>query len=228
MEGKRRVQGMTPVERVLGHRFSDPDLLQRALTHRSAGSRNNERLEFLGDAVLGLAIADLLYHRFSDADEGDLSRLRAHLVNRAMLARLARELSLGEHLRLGSGELKSGGRRRDSILADAFEAVLGALYLDAGYAAAAAVIQRLFEPHLEGLEPGVLKDPKTRLQEHLQALGRPLPHYEVREVAGEAHRQRFRVACRLEDEARVTEGEGTSRRRAEQAAAARMLEALGG
>ncbi|RMG27495.1 MAG: ribonuclease III [Gammaproteobacteria bacterium] len=218
----------TPLERRLGHRFADPVLLERALTHRSAGSRNNERLEFLGDAVLGLVIADLLYARFPEADEGDLSRLRAHLVNRTMLASLARELDLGEHIRLGSGELKSGGRRRDSILADAFEAVLGALYLDAGYARVAAVIRRLFEPRLADLQTGVPKDPKTRLQEHLQALGRPLPRYEVCQVEGEAHRQRFRVACRLEDEPRVTEGEGTSRRRAEQAAAERMLAELGG
>lgn len=216
------------LERRLGHRFRDPALLRQALTHRSAGGHHNERLEFLGDAVLGLVIAEALYRRAPGAAEGDLSRLRASLVNRDSLAELARGLELGEAIRLGSGELKSGGFRRASILADALEAVLGAVYLDGGFEAARACIGRLYEQRLAELPAAAeLKDPKTRLQEYLQARHIALPSYQVVEVSGPPHRQQFQVACRIEALDVVTRAAGDSRRRAEQAAAQAMLDRLG-
>ena len=190
----------------LGHVFKEPSLLSLALTHRSVGHRNNERLEFLGDALLGFAIAEALFHRFPECDEGQLTRLRAALVKRDTLAGIARDLELGGCLRLGEGELKSGGFRRDSILANAVEAIIGAIYLDAGLT--------------------VGKDPKTRLQEHLQSLGLALPGYRTLRVAGEPHAQHFTVECSLPQSSKVFTGHGDSRRKAEQAAAALALDDL--
>jgi len=215
--------------RRLGYRFREPALLVNALTHRSAGGRNNERLEFLGDAVLGMVIAEALYLRYPEASEGELSRLRAALVRKQTLAELARDLDLGEHLRLGSGELKSGGYRRESILADALEAIFGAVYLDSGFAACAAVIQGLYAARLAALpaEPVAVKDFKTRLQEHLQARHLGLPEYDVVSIRGSAHDQVFEVECRLADLGRSARGRGRSRRHAEQQAAQHMLDALG-
>lgn len=216
------------LEGALGYRFSDAGLLERALTHRSAGGRHNERLEYLGDAALGFVVAEALYREAPDADEGHLSRLRATLVNRPTLAGMAVGLGFPDHVRLGPGELRSGGFRRESILADALEAVLGAVYLDGGFGALRDVVLRLYGPRLASLpEPDALKDPKTRLQEALQAAGRALPDYQVEAVEGEAHRQRFTVACRVEGEDSPTVGRGSSRRAAEQSAAADMLERLG-
>lgn len=208
----------------LGHVVRDPALFAAALTHRSAGGANNERLEFLGDAALNFLIAHELYRQFPQADEGDLSRLRARLVSREPLAELAAGLELGAVLRLGAGELKSGGFRRQSILADALEALFGALYLDAGLAALEPVIARLFGPRIAALPPPeTLKDPKTRLQEHLQSRGLPLPRYQVLAVAGEDHAQRFTAGCEVASLHLSTRAEGSSRRRAEQGAAAAML-----
>ncbi|HSH28925.1 MAG TPA: ribonuclease III [Thiohalobacter sp.] len=223
---------MTPpleaLARRLCHEFTTPALLRQALTHRSAGNPNNERLEFLGDAVLGMVIADALYARYPKASEGDLSRLRATLVKKPTLAGIARELELGECLQLGSGELKSGGFRRDSILADALEAILGAVYLDAGFDTAAALVLQLYRPRLQSLpEAAALKDPKTRLQEFLQSRHIELPEYQVIQVCGKAHAQTFEVECRIAGLDRSSRGRGSSRRKAEQAAAAGMLQALG-
>ncbi len=217
------------IEERVGHVFTDPDLRDRALTHRSLGSHNNERLEFLGDAVLGLFVAEQLYTRFPEVEEGDLSRLRATLVNRDTLAEVAASIGLGDFLKLGSGERKSGGRRRDSILADALEALIGAVYLDGGYEAAKDVVNRLFSDRIAAVpDPHELKDPKTRLQEYLQARGLERPHYEVLEESGAAHARQFRVRCRVPDYSVDAEGSGRSRRKAEQSAATAMLEALGG
>jgi ribonuclease III len=215
------------LRRRLGHEFADPGLLDRALTHRSHASGHNERLEFLGDSLLGCVIAILLYERYPDMPEGDLSRLRATLVNQASLYEVAQSLELGDCLRLGEGELKSGGFRRPSILADAFEAILGAVYLDAGFGAVRALIERLFAPRLDfaGKSPPG-KDPKTALQELLQGRRLPLPRYTVLQVGGEAHQQTFRVECRVDELAIVRSGEGASRRAAEQQAAQAALAAL--
>ena len=218
------------LSRALGYRFDDPQLLQAAVTHRSAGSHNNERLEFLGDAVLGYIVAEWLFEQFPKATEGQLSRLRASLVKRATLAEIARQLNLGDYLLLGSGELKSGGFRRDSILADAMEAILGAIVLDSdnGLEQCRACIRRLFASKVGELSPGEeLKDPKTRLQELLQSRKLDLPAYDVVEVTGKAHHQRFAVECRVEAMQQCARGEGSSRRRAEQAAAKAMLDQLG-
>ena len=211
----------------LGYVFDDEALVEAALTHRSAGSRHNERLEFLGDAVLDLVISDELYGRVPHADEGDLSRLRASLVRRESLAETAMQLELGDFLKLGPGELRSGGFRRKSILADALEAIIGALYLDGGYAAASDCIVRLFAGRLAQLpDPAGLRDPKTRLQELLQARGDDRPAYEVAEITGAAHDQRFEVTCSIAGLGVMTTGTGTSRRRAEQEAAALALEQI--
>lgn len=213
----------------IDYRFTDLGLLQRALTHRSLGGVNNERLEFLGDGVLNFVIAEEVFHRRPEASEGELSRLRANLVNKPSLASLARDLGLGEQVRLGTGELKSGGHRRDSILADGLEAIFGAVYLDGGFAPAREVITRLYRDRLADLpELDQLKDPKTRLQEHLQAIRLPLPEYEVIDVSGQAHAQTFRVSCRIADIDATTTGEAGSRRKAEQSAASAMLERLSG
>jgi len=211
----------------LGHSFADRALLQTALTHRSFGVPNNERLEFIGDGVLNCVIAIALFRRYPDLAEGDLSRMRANLVRQDALHRLAVSLNLGDSLRLGEGELKSGGNQRPSILADAVEALIGAVYLDAGFEAAQAVIARLYLPLFDELSSGpVTKDAKTSLQEWLQGRKKPLPRYHLIEASGAAHEQRFEVACEIENPALRTTGQGSSRRLAEQAAADRALKAL--
>jgi ribonuclease-3 len=215
--------------RSLGTAGLGEDLLRQALTHRSAGAGNNERLEFLGDALLGFVIAQALWDRFPAADEGQLSRMRATLVKQDSLAGLARGLSLGDYLRLGAGELRTGGHARDSILADALEALLAAVYLDQGFEAARGLILGIFGAALDGLSSGAWgKDPKTRLQELLQSRRRPLPEYEVTDIAGTQHAQVFRVRCVLTDDGTVALGDGTSRRRAEQQAAETLLRLLEG
>ncbi len=213
--------------RNLGYRFTDPQLLETALTHRSVGSRNNERLEFLGDAVLSFVISAELYRRFDDVNEGTLSRLRASLVKGDTLALIARDLDLGDYLNLGSGELKSGGYRRDSILADAVEAILGAVYLDGGIDHARQLILELYEERFGAVQPAAnLKDPKTRLQEFLQGRRLPLPTYTVTSMEGEAHDQTFTVSCAVEGLEQPTVASAASRRKAEQAAAELALRAL--
>ena len=215
------------LSRRLGYQFTQATLLEDALTHRSAGSQNNERLEFLGDAILNFTIAAELYRRFDQADEGELSRLRASLVNAQALAILARGLNLGECLTLGSGELKSGGFRRESILADALEAVFGAVYLDGGFEACRELILRQYQDTLTDLPAFAdLKDPKTQLQEFLQSRKRQLPSYQVIEVSGEAHAQIFIVECQAEGLPTPTRGHGSSRRKAEQEAASKALRLL--
>lgn len=210
--------------RALGYEFRDPALLERALTHRSAGPGNYERLEFLGDALINFTVAESIYRRCPDASEGDLSRLRASLVCEDALAGLADGLQLGEVLVLGPGELKSGGFRRQSILADSLEALLGAVYLDGGFAPAQECCVRLYSGLMENLpDPAQLKDAKTRLQEQLQAAGRPLPSYELVAADGPPHRQSFRVECRLGDDGAHAQGTGASRKLAEQDAAEKML-----
>lgn len=211
----------------LGHRFNDPSLLADALTHRSARGRHNERLEFLGDAVLSLVVAEALYRRHPDADEGDLSRLRAALVCAPALAAVGAELGLGELLVLGSGELKSGGHRRASTLGDAVEALVGAVYLDAGFDAARDVVLAVFAQRLDTpTDLDALKDPKTRLQEWLQGRGLGLPDYAIVAERGEAHQRSFRVRCDCVAVGVSGEGEGHSRRAAEQAAAEQVLATL--
>ncbi len=212
--------------RRLGHTFADESLREQALTHRSASSRHNERLEFLGDSLLGQIISAQLYHRFPAASEGEMSRMRASLVKEKTLAELAVELQLGDVLHLGSGELKSGGFRRESILADALEALIGAIYLDGGFAECERVVLQLFASRLEQLpETGTDKDAKTRLQEYLQGQHLSLPQYELLATYGEAHAQTFHVRCTLQD-GQIAEGRGSSRRRAEQEAADLLLQQL--
>ena len=209
----------------LGYVFQQPELLEEALTHCSASPRNNERLEFLGDALLNLVMAEYLFQRYPHANEGELSRLRANLVKGATLAQLARDLKLGEALRLGQGELRSGGPQRESILADALEAIFAAVYLDGGLEACRALIFDLYRDGLEGLaSAGKLKDPKTRLQEYLQARQQPLPVYTVLEIRGEPHLQSFTVECAVADCRAVAVG--SNRRKAEQDAARQVLEQL--
>ena len=215
------------VERSFGHVFSAPALCHTALTHRSAAADHNERLEFLGDSILNCAVARLLYDAHPPADEGDLSRLRASLVSGESLAQIAAELGLGEFLRLGPGELKTGGFRRASILADALEAMLGAIFLDAGYEAAAAAVARIMAPKLLGMPAaGTLKDPKTRLQELMQARGVALPIYTLTAVGGDPHAQTFTVMCEVPVFGVGARAEGASRRRAEQLAAAKVIDLL--
>ena len=212
----------------LGYQFRDESLLQTALTHSSFGQGHNERLEFLGDSILGWVIADALFKRFPHAREGQLSRLRAGLVKGVTLAKVARELQLGHYLRLGQGEMKSGGFRRDSILADAFEAIIGAIFLDSDIATCQQIILVLFAGRLDAQTlDDTLKDPKTRLQEFLQSRKQPLPDYRILSTSGKDHEQVFRVACEVESIAEPFEAEGTSRRYAEQAAAQMALDALG-
>ena len=210
-----------PIERRLGYRFSNAALLQQALTHRSHGVPHNERFEFLGDGLLNFVIARLLFQQFTALPEGDLSRLRAGLVNQQALSELAASLSLGDHLRLGEGELKSGGFRRPSILADAFEALIGAICLDGGFAAAEKVLTELYRPLLAAIDPEASgnKDPKTRLQEYLQGRRLALPQYAIVSVDGEAHEQHFRVECAIPELSLRSLGEGSSRRAAGQEAA---------
>jgi ribonuclease III len=210
--------------RELDYAFSDPGLLEQALTHRSASRLNNERLEFLGDAMLGASVATLLYARRPEASEGDLSRLRAALVNRRTLAAVGRRIGIDAELTLGSGELATGGAQRDSAIADAVEAVIGAVALDGGHAAADALVGRLLAGHLDALPAAeALKDAKTRLQEWLQARSLGLPVYTVDGVTGRDHNQTFAVRCAVAAKDKVVDGRGSSRRRAEQAAAEAML-----
>lgn len=211
----------------LGYQFVQPGLLGRALTHKSHGSDHYERLEFLGDAVLSLCVSALLYRHFDRSDEGDLTRVRAHLVRQDMLHRLAVQLGLPQLLRLSEGEAKGGGAQRPSILADALEAIFGAVYVDAGFERAREVVDKLFEPLLsESTLEGWTKDAKTALQEWLQGRKLPIPSYRIEATLGKAHEQVFVVVCEVVDLGVAVQGEGTSRRAAEQAAAAQALQQL--
>ncbi|GGK81473.1 ribonuclease 3 [Amphritea balenae] len=221
------IKPATDLAKKLGYQFKDSSLIELALTHRSHGKRNNERLEFLGDSILNFVIAEALYNRFPEAKEGQLSRLRALLVKGETLAELAREMKLGDYLRLGSGELKSGGFRRDSILADAVEAIIGAIYMDSDMDTCRPYIldwykSRLAQTSLEDTQ----KDSKTRLQEFLQSRRAPLPAYELISVTGEAHKQTFEIRCSVTLLDQPTDGKGNSRRQAEQEAARKALESL--
>ena len=211
----------------LEYQFCNEQLLVTALTHRSAGHHNNERLEFLGDSVLGLVVSETLFARYPDASEGDLSRLRANLVNGQSLASIAKELSLGDYLILGPGELKSGGFRRESILADAMEAIIGAILLDSNYLRCKQFVLSLLHQRLENI-PAVseLKDPKTRLQEYLQSRKHELPVYHIQSVTGKAHNQQFVVECTIDELQMKSQGTGGSRRKAEQQAAEKMVTLL--
>lgn len=215
------------LQQKIAYQFNNLDLLNQALTHRSFGSPNNERLEFLGDSILNCLIAIRLCERFPNLKEGELSRLRASLVRQEGLHPVAENLALGDCLRLGEGERKSGGHRRPSILADAVEALIAAVHLDGGFAAAQELVDRLYAEQLAGLVPhDVLKDPKTALQEWLQARKKPLPDYQMLEVHGEAHSQNFEVACVVQSFGIRQIGRGTSRRAAEQQSAKAALEQL--
>ncbi|GGW85970.1 ribonuclease III [Alteromonas halophila] len=215
------------LQKAIGYTFEDTRLLEQALTHRSAAKNHNERLEFLGDAVLGLVIADTLYRQFPAVPEGKLTRMRSTLVKGDTLAELAREADMGDLLKLGQGELKSGGHRRSSILADAVEAVLGAIYLESGLSVTQAVIQRLWQSRIAKLDPHAHpKDNKTRLQEFLQSRKLPLPSYDVTSVSGKDHDQTFEVVCHVGLLKEPVKGKGSSRRKAEQDAAQKTLEML--
>ncbi|WP_142805102.1 MULTISPECIES: ribonuclease III [Tepidiphilus] len=223
-----REEKWTALQARLGHRFHAQDLLFTALRHRSAGEGHNERLEFLGDAALDLAVAELLYRRHPDEPEGTLSRARASLVRQETLAAAALRLGLDEYLVIGEGERRVGGNRRPSLLADALEAIVGAVLLDGGYEAARELVARILEPELAALGPlERLKDPKTRLQEWLQGRHHPVPRYEIVSVSGPAHAQHFKVRAQAEAIGLSAEGEGPSRRAAEQDAAAKILAQLG-
>ena len=218
---------ISKLETKLGYQFNNAELIHLALTHRSASGKHNERLEFLGDSILSFVIADELYHRFPKINEGDMSRMRATLVRGNTLAELGREFQLGDYLKLGPGELKSGGFRRDSILADAVEAIIGAVYLDSDIEVARKIILSWYASRLDAIEPGVSqKDPKTRLQEFLQGRRKPLPVYTVTKIKGEAHNQEFTVSCEIAGAEQPIIGMGTSRRKAEQSAAEAALETL--
>jgi ribonuclease-3 len=219
--------GLVTLQQRLQHQFADAGLLKRAITHRSFSSDHNERLEFLGDSVLGVVVADMLYRRLQNLPEGDLSRVRANLVKQDTLHQLAVSLGLPEVILLGEGEMRSGGQKRPSILADALEAVIGAVYLDAGFAAAQALVQSLYQavqinPEMDAIG----KDPKTELQEWLQGRRMKLPSYRVVATLGAAHKQSFDVECEIPELKRAERGIGGSRRAAEQAAATAMLEIL--
>lgn len=217
----------TALERRIAYCFNDPDLLDLALTHRSYRGANNERLEFLGDAILSFVIAEALYQKFPKAKEGQLSRLRARLVKGVTLAQIGKAFELGEHLHLGAGELKSGGFRRESILADAVESIIGAIYLDSSHDRCRDVILSWYQDRLQDLSlTDTEKDPKTRLQEYLQSIRKSLPSYEVTDVSGEAHNQVFSVQCEIAELEISTAAEGNSRRIAEQRAARKALEIL--
>ena len=219
----------TWLKQSLHYEFSDECLLEKALTHRSAAGDNNERFEFLGDAVLQLVISELIFHERPEASEGQLSRLRSSLVKDVTLAEIAVELGVGEHLILGSGEKKSGGHRRASILADTVEAIFAAVYLDAGIDAARRLIRKTYSKRIAELPAGgELRDPKSRLQEYLQGRQLPLPDYRTENVTGKAHKQSFEVSCTIIDLDLSTSGKGTTRRDAEQDAADAMLESIEG
>ncbi|WP_119968902.1 ribonuclease III [Shewanella japonica] len=213
--------------RTLGYEFKNIDLLTHALTHRSASSKHNERLEFLGDSILSIVISDALYHQFPKVTEGDLSRMRSTLVKGETLTVIAKEFKLGDYLYLGPGELKSGGFRRESILADAVEAIIGAIYLDADIETCRRLLLTWYKQRLAEIKPGInQKDPKTILQEYLQGYKKPLPKYNVVDVKGDAHNQTFTVECRISELDKVVTGVSTSRRKAEQLAAAQVLELI--
>jgi ribonuclease-3 len=227
MAESRPAPALTPLQQRLGYWFAQPDLLRRALTHRSFGSDHNERLEFLGDAVLSTAVSALLYERHGESDEGDLTRVRAHLVREDSLFRVALLLGLPEALRLSEGELRGGGAQRPSILADALEAVIGAVFLDGGFEAAHTLVRSLFGEVIQATEVESWgKDAKTELQEWLQARRVPVPAYRITATRGQAHAQTFEVECAVATLNLVERGEGRSRRSAEQEAARRMLQAL--
>ena len=211
-----------PLQR-FGVSFSDPALLDRALTHRSAGQANYERLEFLGDALINAVVSIELYARYPRAPEGDLTRLRASLIRESSLAELARRIDLSDYLRMGGGELKSGGYRRESILADTLEALVAAVYLDAGWDACQKLVRDLFADAFDAVDLSASKDAKTRLQEWLQGRGLPLPEYLLVDTIGKDHDKTFRVACRIGDAQLMAEAEGRSRKSAEQAAATAVL-----
>ncbi len=212
------------LQKKLGYQFETLDYLTQALTHRSAASKNNERLEFLGDSILNFIIGKALYDKFPKADEGELSRMRAALVREQTLAVIARQFELGEYLKLGAGELKSGGFRRESILSDCVEAIIAAIYLDKGMEPAMERIYAWYETFLAEITPGeAQKDPKTRLQEFLQGRKLPLPEYEVIDIKGEAHNQTFKVTCKVQGIDEIFTGQGTSRRKAEQNVAEKVL-----
>jgi ribonuclease III len=220
-------EALGPLQSRLQHEFHKPALLQQALTHRSYSADHNERLEFLGDSVLNLAVSGLLYQALGSLHEGELSRVRANLVKQDTLHKIAQDLHLGALIRLGEGELRSGGSKRPSILADALEAVIGAVYLDAGYEKAASLVGRLFDKvQITPEMPAVAKDAKTELQEWLQARKHKLPAYNVMSITGAAHRQTFEVQCAVEPLQREARGFGSSRRAAEQEAALAMLAML--
>ena len=212
-----------------GYQFRQADLLEQALTHRSYSRQlNNERLEFLGDSILNLIISNHIYKRFGAADEGDLSRIRASLVKEETLAQVARRIGLGDYINLGGGELKSGGFRRASILADALEALIGAIYLDSDYMQTETAVLHLYRERLENIDADAnLRDPKTRLQEYLQAIKNSLPLYQVEQTTGKAHDQVFTVSCKLVDLDMQSNGTGSSRKKAEQQAAQKILDSIG-
>lgn len=212
-----------------GYQFSQQELLEQALTHRSFSRNvNNERLEFLGDSILNLIISNHIYRRFTGSDEGDLSRIRASLVKEETLAVIAREINLGEHIHLGGGELKSGGFRRASILSDALEALIGAVYLDSDYGQTETVVLGWYRELLDRVDEGAnLRDPKTLLQEYLQARKKQLPGYKVEQTTGKSHDQVFTVSCKISDPDMKTNGQGSSRKKAEQQAARKILDKLG-
>ncbi len=223
----RFAPALAALQQRLGYRFTQPDLLRRALTHRSWGAEHNERLEFLGDAVLALAVSGLLYERHGSSDEGDLTRVRAHLVREDSLHRVALGLGVPEVLRMSEGELRGGGAQRPSLLADAVEAVIGAVFLDGGFEAAQALVQRLFGQVIQATEAeNWSKDAKTELQEWLQARRMPVPAYRITATRGQAHAQTFEVECAVATLGLAEIGEGKSRRSAEQEAARRLLDAL--
>lgn len=213
--------------RQLGYSFNNPALLKMALTHRSSEDENNERLEFLGDAIVNLIIAEALFKKFPMASEGNLSRFRANLINRDTLGELARQFDIGRDLYLGAGELKSGGGKRSSILSCALEAIIGAIYCDSNYEVTRDCVLKWYQPLLEHLTLAIdAKDPKTQLQEYLQSQHLPLPIYAVESTTGQSHEQFFVVSCRIKGFAATTKGHGMNRRRAEQDAATQMLEIL--
>lgn len=222
------LSNISAIETVIDYRFTSSALLQQALTHRSFSSDHNERMEFLGDSVLNLSIANNLYRRFPRASEGDLSRMLANMVRGDTLAEIGLELGLGKHVRLGAGESNSGGRRRQSILADTVESIIAAVFLDANFDIADAVVQRLFEQRLNSIDPGKpAKDAKTKLQERMQAERQPLPQYSVVRSWGKAHQRQFEVSCKVALLEEPDHGIGGSRREAEQQAAQLVLERLG-
>ncbi len=217
-------RNLDKLESIVGHHFLDSKLLDRALTHRSFSSFNNERLEFLGDSVLGIIVSGILYRLYPDSEEGELTRMRAQVVKKDTLAQIARRQQLGKHLQLGGSAAKGGGTENDSILADALEALIGAVYLDAGLEQAQVTVEAVFEEELSAIDPGrTAKDPKTELQELLQSKGLLLPKYKVESISGSSHEPDFVVSCYLEGNQLVQTGTGSSRKSAEQAAAKKLL-----